>query len=455
MLRGAARPIGRLVAPVVVLGALTGCPASGEEVRPPADEIFFPTGLAAAQDERFLFVASSNSDLRYDSGTLNTLDVEAVQAVVRDWIERNELPAGRDCARDVQRTDILECHEREFLVPGGAVRTGNFATHLAVQTLDSGEVRLLAPVRGDPSLTYADFEPGAGRLRCGGGGELPRCDDAHRLSRLRDDPDLAALALEPFGVFVDPAGGYGVITHLSARDDAPSVTILDAPRDGRPPVLTDQRGNIFAQDRTTGVRGAVGVVARPGGLGGRPLLYATSHSDSRLRTLYVHRTAEGLPQLVPGDAVALDPAVLPADDARGIAFDGSGDRLFVVNRNPAMLHVLDTSIAPTGRPRNRFLRGVELCRAPAIIAAGDTGVGTRVFVSCFEEGQLWIVDPELGAVEGIVDVGRGPSGVAFLAQRKLLAVANFLEHTLVVLDVTPGGAYEGRVALRIGRTEEE
>ena len=40
--------------------ALFGCPASNEDVQPPSDQIYFPTGLAALPDESALFVANAN-----------------------------------------------------------------------------------------------------------------------------------------------------------------------------------------------------------------------------------------------------------------------------------------------------------------------------------------------------------------------------------------------------------
>ena len=51
--------------------AVAACTASSDEVRPPTDQLFFPTGVALTPDESSLAVANANSELRYDSGTLS------------------------------------------------------------------------------------------------------------------------------------------------------------------------------------------------------------------------------------------------------------------------------------------------------------------------------------------------------------------------------------------------
>ena len=74
---------------IALLATLTcvGCPAGSEETRPPDDQFFFPAGLEVTEDQRFLFVANSNGDLRYDSGTVTVVDLEQVSATVSQWLE--------------------------------------------------------------------------------------------------------------------------------------------------------------------------------------------------------------------------------------------------------------------------------------------------------------------------------------------------------------------------------
>src|SRR6201999_398274 len=62
-----------LLLPVAV-GA-GACTASGDEVAPPSDQFFYPTGAAVALDDSVLFVANANGELRWDSGAIDVVDL--------------------------------------------------------------------------------------------------------------------------------------------------------------------------------------------------------------------------------------------------------------------------------------------------------------------------------------------------------------------------------------------
>jgi hypothetical protein len=440
---------------LAALAALAGCPATGDEVRPPDDQIFFPTGMAGAPDESVLFVINGNSDLRYDSGSVSAVDLAEADELVDAWLADREVPDGRDCEISVDVPYTLVCNEREALVPDAGVRIGNFGTEIAAQLLDDGRLRLFAAVRGDPSITWIDYDPGERDLACGDeGAGFPECDDDHRLVRLRDDVDLLDLPDEPFGIWVDSVDGFAVATHLS--DGA--VSLVDAPPDGSPPILADALGGLFASNPSTGARGAAGVAGRlPGSSPDR--IYVTSRSEARVQTLSIAwphgtRAQGGLPAFVPTDYFFMN-KVLPSDDARGIRFSEDGARAYIVNRDPAMLQIFDTSMGPGGRPRDELVRVVEVCQQASNLAVADQGEGERVYVACFRAGQLWVIDPASAAVEAILDVGRGPNAVAAAPGRGKVYVTNFLEDTIAVVDVRPGSSTENRVVLRLGRPRQE
>jgi DNA-binding beta-propeller fold protein YncE len=242
-----------------------------------------------------------------------------------------------------------------------------------------------------------------------------------------------------------------VVTHLTSG----AVTLAEAPVDGDDPLLVDAVAGLFASDPVTGVRGAVGAAGRlPGSAGDR--IYVTSRSEARIQTLTVVRP-EGsrFPTIVPGDFFFLTGGVQPSDDSRGIAFSPDGNRAFIINRDPPILHVVDTSMSELGTPRNEFIGGIELCREASNLIVGDVGRGTRVYVACFRDGQVWSIDPEGFVVEAITDVGRGPHAVAVSARHGLLFVTNFLENTIAVIDVSPGSITESRVVLRLGRAGDD
>lgn len=440
-LRIGARSVALTVLPLL-LGA---CPATSEEVRPPADQFFFPTGTAISPDEATLFVANANSDLRYDSGSISVVDLAAVKQAVTNWLTSNQVPDGLDCEIDKRFAYTLVCNENAFVLADSTVRTGNFATELGVQELNDGNVRLFAAVRGDPSLTWLDFDPASNVLDCGGSGAVPRCDTDHRLSRMRNDASVGNIASEPFGLYVDSVGEFVIITHLTAG----AVTVADAPADGRPPVLADVLGGVFQADPVTRVSSALGAAARsPGGQ-----VYVTSRSEDRVQIFTIARIANAFPALVPAEFFFLR-GVLPSDNGRGIRFSESGDQAYVVNRSPAMMQVLDTSLDATGKPRNELQRAVEICSTASNLTVGDMGDGDRVYVACFREGQVWAINPSTGVVEAIIDAGRGPQSLAVSNINQQLYVTNFLEDTVAVVDLEPGSRTENRVVLKLGRTRQ-
>jgi hypothetical protein len=271
---------------------LVGCTASAEDVRPPDDEIFFPTGAAIAPDESTLFVANANSELRYDSGALTVLDLANIDTVVAAWTTSHTTPEG--CQGDFDHTETLDCEEAGFISTQAGVRIGNFATDVAVQDLGNGGVRLIVPTRGDPSIAWADWN--GSRLSCSSATEgYALCDDEHRLSFVNDDPDLA-IPSEPFGAFADSTGQFAMVTHLTSG----AVTLIDSPIDGKATV-SDVSVGVFLPDPTTGARGATGVAGR------NPrqkddVVYVGSRSEDRVQTFTVGRPVNGAsPFLLPGN----------------------------------------------------------------------------------------------------------------------------------------------------------
>ncbi len=433
--------------------AAAGCPASSEEVRPPADQLFFPSGLGIAPDESVLFVANANSELRYDSGSVAVLDLDVVESLIGQWLPGMQVPADPSgcpdcCEVDADSPLTLVCNEKAMVLADSTRRLGNFAAAVGVEQLDSGDLRLFVPVRGDPSITYIDYSLTDRTMECGGTGAFPLCDEDHRLDHLHNNPDELGLSEEPWGMFVDSGNGYAMVTHLTLG----TVSLVDAPTDGTPPLLTDAIGGLFAQNSTTGVRGATGIAGRlPGTVD--DLVYVTSRAESRVHTLSVYRRANGEPTMAPGDFFFLN-RIIPSSDSRGIAFSADGNRAYVVNRNPPTLQIVDTTMGPDGVPRNDMIDAIEICREASVIQVADLGAGERAYISCFQDSQVWVLDLERGTVLATIPVGRGAHASALAAGRGRLYVTNFLEDTISVIDIQPGSFTENRVIMQIGRERQ-
>lgn len=451
---------------------VAGCTASGDDVRAPQDRLVFPTGLAASPDERFLFVANANSELRFDSGSISVIDLGAVQGVIKQWIEHPEQFDDRgqsprsECRRDLDHGETLVCDETE--VPkgkpslfkiGAGVRIGNFATDLAVQHFTGGLARVIVPTRGDPSITWADFL--GDRLNCTRDAEPNAlCDDVHRLTSVKNNPDLPLVPPEPFSVFADPINGFAMVTHLSGG----AVTLIRAPSDSSQVAVVDVRLGVFP-DLATGPGVASTIAGRHSETPGDALVYVGSSTEDRIQTFTVGQRDNAAAYLLQGSYFFLDSVgnnVGGSSDTRGLRFSPTGDRLYVVNRTPPSIQIYDTSLGPSGVPRNVVTGASDICQQASGIAVLDTGAGERAYVTCFQDGQVYVVDPAgQSQVEDIIPVGRGPYAAAAVDdkvdgmkdpdRRNLLFVSNFLEDTIAVIDVSPNSPQRNRVVLRIGK----
>lgn len=436
--------ISRRWAPIGSLAlVLAACTASSEDVRPPENELFFPTGLAMSPDDGVLFALSANSDLRYDSGTILAIDVGFVhEAIIAS--RQNMLDPAWDCAADLDTPGAIECEEAPFLVGGGGVRIGNFASSLAIQNKGGGDLRLIVPVRGDPSVTWVEWENG--ELSCGGGEGFELCDDAHRLTRMREDESLGELVDEPYGVYVDSVSEVAMVTHLSSG----TVSLVDTPSAGTP-VLADAVGGLFAGNGN--VRpGATGIAGRlPGD---RNIFYVQSRTEDRVHMLTMARRDGGLPFIVPSTYFFLNGvggAGGASSDSRGIAFDPTGNRAYMLNRSPPSLMIFDTSLDTSGVPRNRLEGVSDVCREASGLTVADGGIGERAFVTCAATGEVYVVDPNgASSVEAVISVGRSPFSMAAAKTRQLLFVSTFLEDSIAVIDLDPTSETFYRVVMRIG-----
>lgn len=441
---------------------LAACTADPKEVAPREDELFFPTGIAIAPDDRFGFVVNANSELRWDSGAIMVLDLQAVDDVVDAWTRSRTVPAGdedndgngnsdksadrhangetEDCIIDPDHIETLECDEARFFLEEADVRIGNFATDISIQTLGPDRIRLFVPTRGDPSVSWTEWDGNS--LSC------VQCDgDDKVLTYVLGDDTFPGIPEEPYNVYADSTGEFAMVTHLTTG----SVTLIDSPKDSEAVVVTDVLQGIFGPDQN-GIRGATGVVGSPTGSG---LVYVGSRTEDRIQTFTVGRPANGaLPYLLPGRWFFLDAVggfAGGSNDTRGMTFSPDGKRLYLVNRRPASLQVIDTDIAPTGLPKDEPFGATDICRQASTVAVSGSGADERAYVTCFQDGQVYVVDPAAGVyVEDIVLSGRGPYAVAAARSRNKLFVTNFLEDTISVIDIAPSSATRNRVVLRIG-----
>ncbi|MEO9160523.1 MAG: hypothetical protein ABI591_33190 [Kofleriaceae bacterium] len=444
---------------------MAGCTAPDSAVRPPENDLYYPTGIAVSPDDALLFVTNANSDLSYDSGSVSVLDLAKIDQYATDWsvnkvIDTEPVKAGSSdagCKQDPDHTETLVCDNTDdlvasrFMLPNSAARIGNFATAIAVQDTGAGTFRLIVPTRGDPSVAWIDWD--GSKLSCNADGQgFELCDDEHRLSYVHNDPDIGYLPEEPFDVYASSTGDYAVVTHLTTG----AVTLVDS-QPGRPAVIADVAVGLFAVDQITGIEGSTGVSARvvPGA---DDIIYVGARSEDRIQTFTVGRPINNAePYLVQGNYFFLDSVGGNAGssaDTRGLTFSPTGDQMYLINREPPSLQVFDTSLKTTGFPANKGIGATDICRQASKLTSFDSGAGERIYITCFSDGQVYVVDPRgQSYVEDIIDVGRGPYAVAAAPSRKKIYVTNFLENTIAVIDVAPDSPTRNRVVLRIGEVK--
>lgn len=447
---------------------VAACTASAEDVRPPPDQLFFPSGLVVAPDDSVLFVANANSELRYDSGSISVIDLtEQVEPAIDAWVKDKTATDG--CTPDPAHRETLICDARRFmkktlLGQSAAVRIGNFSTDIALQDFTTNPAgtplvnyRLFVPTRGDPSVAWADYN--GDRLSCTSGSEsFALCDDAHRLQTPDNDLAFSVIPDEPFNVFADSANGFAIVTHLTNG----AVTLIDSNATSAAQIA-DVRLDVFAPDPGSGLRSATGVAGRTLGPGA-DIIYVGSRSDDRIQTFTIgHPRNNAPPVLVPGnyfflDSVGGNSGAGNSADTRGIRFspphappDMQPDLLYVVNRSPPSVQIFDTSIGPDGLPLNRPTGASDICLEASTLAVVDTAIGERAYITCFQDGTVYVVDPRgHSQVEDIITVGRGPFAIAASQMMQQLFISNFLEDTIAVVDVNPASPNKNRVVLRIG-----
>jgi DNA-binding beta-propeller fold protein YncE len=220
-------------------------------------------------------------------------------------------------------------------------------------------------------------------------------------------------------VFVDSAGDYALVTDLETA----SVSLLET-RGGEPATIADVAENIFTADATTGIVGATAVQGRTPNMPD-DIIYVGSLSEGMLQTYTVGVPVDAADwYLIEGSQLFLDSVGFNAgasEDTRAIKFSSDGSTLYLVNRLPASLQVFDTSIGPAGAPNNLPLGGTPVCRDASQMQVLDSGDGDRIYISCFEDGTVWVLDPRNGiSVDDVINAGSGPYALAVAPTRNKL-----------------------------------
>jgi len=498
-------PVGRV--PILwlpALGALVlagaGCGLGQSGINPPMDQIFLPSGLAVDPDGNWLYVINSNNDLRFNAGTLLALDLQkARRAREQPWLECStthfiddespETLAGTSdefCCLDLLRPHVLNCNERAYVQAEATVQIGSFAGDATIQTYPGADgeptSRLFVAVRAEPSITFVDVTHSGGsvHMRCNGPRQdgdpqlrNPFCDDNWRVRR----PSGAAVAdnvlpEEPHSLALDEEWGILYVSHLTITVNRQIVgggvstidvsALLDHPE--APNVINSIARVVFPTSTVQGVTALN--LDHPGDPNG--VLYAVARASPDITGLVLQcgqhcdtndSTTRDL-SLVPGEQITSSVFLPVGTDVRGFLLSPDGTSAYVLHRNtpestsstdPAALVVLDRRPGRNGEPANQPSAILEVCSGANQMQFHDAGRGRLLYVTCFEGGQIYVVDPQVPLVVAVIEAGHGPAALRFSPVDPTKAfVVGYADNNVSVIDLKPGNPTEYMVVQRLG-----
>lgn len=512
---------------------LGGCTLHQAGVTPPDNRVFFPSGGVVDPDGGWLYVVNSNSDLRYNAGTIVAIDLQKVKdkysiatrsTPLCSYDPRYEPPAAaQEPCWDTTDPNILNIDDQSVIDHDSTVRIGSFAGTPLIQTFTDQpdkadptapshvvDRRMFVPVRGDTSITFMNLAhvTTGQRFYCTGDRASPdpvtrsevgtplatqapfaQCDTHWRITREYDpleDPDspfanvpddqITKLPDEPYSLVLDDTTNLLFVGHLRGYVSLIDAAI-DAPREA--PALVNVNNGVVSAD-ATGAIGITGLTIHPNGSSCGKEIYASSRFSPQASAFVVYGLSDIRCQghdngSVDGEGLVIVPngahlsTGVAGSDTRGIAFvnskyvppgallpplpqnqNSSPDRAFLIQRNPPTLVGIDLS---TQLP----LSTMEICQGPTQLVQPTDPDGNPLFgepllfITCFDSGELYIVDPSVPQIRTIIPVGREPINTVFDAHDPTRAyVMTFGENNVSVVDLDPTSPTVNRVIERIG-----
>jgi DNA-binding beta-propeller fold protein YncE len=411
-----------LSASIALLSAvlLAGCFLDTSGVDPVPGAINFPTSIVMAPAGTsgaapgFVYVVNSNFDLRYNGGTVMSLDLARIATAIAACTE----------------TPCVLRKPSDFLAAGHEVTTGSYAGGAAIS---SDGTRFYAPFRSDGSLTFIDVDPTTGELTCQSSGATGgRCDDSHRRG---DDPsssirhesmpgDPSRVLLQPrpnpadgdFLVVLDRSGKASLFFDRTTGTRSPAPTLIDVV-DGLPPSAVG-----LAYDAAAGIS------------------YVSSSNTSP--TARLARVGVAIDEASGGERSYLfragEPRLSGLDDGldvRDLAFDG--DRLYLLSRRPQAVVFIDLTRAGFSGGELPIERVISVDYGASRLALATIGGRRLLFVTCYDGRSMFVIDAQTGAVEDVVRGFSGPYEVAVDEVRALAFVSDFRSSVVRVVDLGP------------------
>lgn len=348
--------------------ALVSCGGEFEGTLPRRDRINYPIGMTFHPDGRYFYVVNSNFDATYrtdSGGTVSVVDAETLE--------------------------ILS-ESTPFAPSYGAKIALNSDSSRAYMTARAGSVLVAYDVNEDGSALYctdAQGQASSDPADC----VISKVSDSSGSSRLPDDP----FGLAVFSVNRGDVGVTDVINmaHLSST----RVSTITLP---------GQELSAATMRTASLLREATAIAQRPGTLD----LYVAGRRTNGLTIFQPYINDQGAVEaLVKRGSVELN-HLAEMVDARGVIFEESGERFYVLTRNPSALHIIDIvpSDPVTGSgSAHKIVGSIPLREQPGDIALHTTPDGQNLaYITSYAGRSVQVVDLDARAIFDEIPLDANP-----------------------------------------------
>lgn len=423
----------------LALALLSACNLDQSGIDPTPNTLNFPIAIELHQPDPSvpadtLFVANSNFDLRFNSGSLQAIDLAAVDTLIADCSE---------CVLD-RVTSTEDNRDGMHPIVSDEVGIGSHADGLA---LSRDQDRLYLPVRSRGDLSFIDFDPATGTFEC---------DAAYRGSVAAGTPRHAAGDIRRCSADYEASGSGGVASEreLELGGDPVAVATFSADgvagefilmplRDGRVALFLDDGVNApeLIHIATGFPTNLVTITMQPGTNIGW-MMVAGTNTLSRvalvvdpvdpLRSFLYD--AGGLSIGSGGGSGGVD----DGEDSRDIQFHPTvPESAFVLSRRPEA--VVEVDLVRRGRTASDLgLRSVhEVGSGPSRLEIVELEGRTFVIASCFDAQRLFIIDADEAELISVMGGFSGPFELTVDPARGHLYLVDFPVSVIRVVDLNP------------------
>lgn len=355
-----------------LLGASSGCEPYQEPL-PRRDRLNFPIGLALHPSGDYLYVVNSNFDSRFDpehGGTVAVVDTASLA--------------------------IKPASSPYIPSYGGYISLNEDATRAYVTAR-----------RGDSVIALDVADAQGSELTCLGKDETPSAfPDDCIIRRVPDEADGARVAGDPFGLDVS------TITRRNEAGETFDVDLISLSHLSVDKVTTIAlpRGELAAASLVSAplLDGSNQVRRRPGTLE----MYVAGRRSNRVSVYLPYVNTEGEVEAVLVRSTVTLNNVTSNVEARGLAFNQTGDELYVATRRPDMLHVFNIvpDDAETGGGTKHVLeRTIPVGDQPSDVVVHRDAMGRElIMVPCYDERSIHVIDPKTGVLLRKIELDESP-----------------------------------------------